>query len=137
MKILIIDNDQALLNTYSEAFKEEAFEVITALTGQDGLIKAKEPGVSLILSGEVLPDISGNEILKKLKLDSQTNLIPVIILSNFSQEELVNEAIAQGAEDYIFKFQVDTNDIVRKIKERLIQNNSKKEDKEDSQFDNN
>jgi len=137
MKILIIDNDQALLNTYSEAFKEEAFEVITALTGQDGLIKAEEPGVSLILSGEVLPDISGNEILKKLKLDSQTNLIPVIILSNFSQEELVNEAIAQGAEDYIFKFQVDTNDIVRKIKERLIQNNSKKEDKEDSQFDNN
>jgi DNA-binding response OmpR family regulator len=118
MKILLIDDDESLLTVYSTAFKKEGFEVVTALSGQEGLTKAKE-GASLILLDQVLPDISGNEILKTLKETQETKDIPVIILSNFSQEELVKDALGKGATDYVFKYQVELSDIVKKVKETI------------------
>jgi len=45
--------------------------------------------------------------------------IPVILLSNFSQNELVKGAIDQGAVDYLFKYQVEPKDVVAKVKEAL------------------
>lgn len=127
MKILIIDDDEALLTVYTTAFKKEGYEVITAVNGQQGLEKAKEPGLNLVLLDQVLPDISGNEILKTLKQDPQVKQIPVIILSNFSQEELVKQAIDEGAVDYIFKYQVELSDIVNKVKNALAETASVKE----------
>ena len=121
MKILIIDDDESLVTVYSTAFKKEGYDVLSALNGQEGLEKAKEAGVSLILLDQVLPDISGNEILKSLKQAPETKEIPVMILSNFSQEELVKEAINEGAVDYIFKYQVELSDIVKKVKDTLGQ----------------
>jgi PleD family two-component response regulator len=63
--------------------------------------------------------MSGNDILKNLKLDEATKTIPVILLSNFSQEELVKGAIDEGAVDYLFKYQVEPKDVVVKVKEAL------------------
>ena len=63
--------------------------------------------------------MSGNDILKTLKADEQTKGIPVILLSNFSQEELVKGAIDEGAIDYLFKYQVEPKDVVTKIKQAL------------------
>ena len=87
--------------------------------GRDALNKAKSDAPDLILLDQVLPDISGNEVLKELKLDAQTKNIPVIMITNFSQEEFVSQAINEGAEDYIFKYKVEVQDIVNKIKNAL------------------
>jgi len=132
MKILIIDDDEALLTVYSTALKKEGYEVIGASNGQEGLEKAKEPAIDLILLDQVLPDVSGNEVLKSLKKDPQIQKIPVIILSNFSQEELVKEAIAAGAVDYVFKYQVELSDIIKKVKETLSDQKPEEEKKEDN-----
>jgi len=123
MKILLIDDDESLLTVYSTAFKKEGFETVTALNGQEGLEKSREPGINLILLDQVLPDISGNEILKTLKQTPETKEIPVIILSNFSQEELVKQAVDEGAVDYVFKYQVELSDIVKKVKDALAETN--------------
>jgi len=127
MKILIIDDDEALLTVYSTAFKKEGYEIVSAINGQEGLEKAKETGINLILLDQVLPDISGNEILKTLKQTPETKEIPVMILSNFSQEELVKQAIDEGAIDYVFKYQVELSDIVNKVKDALNQVKPKEE----------
>ena len=127
MKILIVDDDESLVTVYSTALKKEGFEIITAVNGQQGLEKAKEPGIDLILLDQVLPDISGNEILKTLKQDAQTKEIPVMILSNFSQEELVKQAVDEGAVDYVFKYQVELSDIIKKVKDVLSQPKSNPE----------
>lgn len=118
-KILLVDDDESLLTIFSTAFKKEALDTVTANTGEDGLNKAKTEKPDLILLDQVLPDISGNEILKSLKLNNTTQQIPVFMLSNFSQEELVKEAINNGALDYVFKYQVEPQDVVKKIKEVL------------------
>ncbi|HYM65598.1 MAG TPA: response regulator [Candidatus Sulfotelmatobacter sp.] len=119
MKILIIDDDEDLVNIFTAALGKEGFQTAFSLTGQDGLEKVKIEKPDAILLDQVLPDISGNDILKALKADEATKNIPVILLSNFSQEELVKGAIDQGAVDYLFKYQVEPKDVVLKVKEAL------------------
>lgn len=121
MKILLIDDDEALITIFTAALTKEGFQVVASNTGEEGINKATTEGPDLILLDQVLPDLSGNDILKQLKLDEKTKNIPVIILSNFSQEELVKEAINQGAVDYVFKYQVEPKDVIEKIKRALSQ----------------
>lgn len=119
VKVLIIDDDENLGAVFETALEKGGLETVFALNGQSGIDKAKSEKPNLVLLDQVLPDISGNEVLKTLKSDLTTQQIPVIILSNFSQEELVKEAINSGAMDYIFKYQVEPQDLVNKVKQAL------------------
>ena len=124
MKILVVDDDESLSTIITSALEKEGFATLFSKTGRDALNKAKSENPDLILLDQVLPDISGNEVLKELKLDSQTKNIPVMMITNFSQEEFVNQAINEGAIDYVFKYKVEVRDIVNKIKNALKKENS-------------
>jgi CheY-like chemotaxis protein len=119
MKVYFIDDDEDLINIFSTALVREGFEVGYSLTGGEGLVKVKTEKPDIVLLDQVMPDMAGNDVLKTLKQDPETKDIPVILLSNFSQGELVKGAIDQGAIDYLFKYQVEPKDIVSKIKEAL------------------
>jgi len=119
MKILLIDDDESLLTVFQTALTQEGFEVITAMDGKTGIEKAKTDKPNFVLLDQILPDIQGNEVLKTLKEDLETKAIPVAMLSNFGQHELIQEAINSGAVDYILKYQVETQDLVNKVKELL------------------
>lgn len=119
MKVLIIDDDENLGAIFETALQKAGLETVSALNGQGGIDKARTEQPNLILLDQVLPDISGNEVLRTLKTDASTQNIPVLILSNFSQEELVKEAINNGALDYVFKYQVEPQDLVDKVKRAL------------------
>ncbi|MBI4084696.1 MAG: response regulator [Candidatus Levybacteria bacterium] len=117
MKILLIDDDEAILTLFSTVLQKDNHQIVTANTGQGGLEKAKNEKPELILLDQVLPDIQGNEVLKTLKEDLDTKEIPVAILSNFGQNELIQEAINSGAADYILKYQIEPQDLANKVKE--------------------
>ena len=119
VKVLIVDDDENLSAIFEAALQKDGLETVFALNGQTGIDKAKSEKPDLVLLDQVLPDISGNEVLKTLKADATTQSIPVLMLSNFSQEELVKEAIDSGAMDYIFKYQVEPQDLVNKVKQAL------------------
>lgn len=119
MKVLIVDDDQSLATIISTAFEKEGYQTVVSLTGRDALEKSKSENPSVILLDQVLPDVSGNQVLKELKMDEQTKNIPVLMLSNFGQTEMVNQAINEGANDYIFKYQVEVSDIVNKVRDAL------------------
>lgn len=119
MKVLIIDDDESLSAVFEAALQKNNIETVYSSNGKDGIDKARLEKPDLILLDQVLPDISGNEILKTLKMDSSTQNIPILILSNFSQEELVKEAINNGAMDYVFKYQVEPQDLINKVKQTL------------------
>lgn len=119
MKVFFIDDDEDLITIFSSALVKEGFETVYSLTGTEGLEKVKTEKPDIILLDQVLPDMAGNDILKALKADPQTQAIPIILLSNFSQPELVKGAIDQGAVDYLFKYQVEPKDVVSKVKEAL------------------
>jgi len=119
MKILIVDDDENIGVVFETAFQKAGFQTVVALNGKSAIDKAKAEKPNLILLDQVLPDISGNEVLRTLKADTETRQIPILILSNFTQEELVKEAIANEAMDYIFKYQIEPQDLVSKVRQIL------------------
>ncbi len=124
MRILVVDDDESLSAIITTALEKEGFTTLSSKTGKDALNKARSDNPDLILLDQVLPDISGNEVLKELKLDDKTKNIPVMMITNFSQEELVSQAINEGAIDYVFKYKVEIADIVNKIRNALKKDES-------------
>lgn len=118
-KILLIDDDQNLVDIFRTALEKAGYTVVTAHDGKTGLEKATLENPDLILLDQVLPDNKGAEILKNLKAGAVKN-VPVAILSNFGQPELISEAFNLGAAEYILKYQIAPVDLVNKVKQLVI-----------------
>jgi CheY-like chemotaxis protein len=117
MRILLVDDDESILKVFSAALKMHGYDVITASNGNDGIEKVKTQQPDLVLLDQVLPDIQGNEVLVTLKSDPATQNVPVAMLSNFGQNELIEKAINAGAVDYILKYQITPEYLATKIQE--------------------
>jgi CheY-like chemotaxis protein len=101
--------------------KTAGFEVINATNGQEGINQAKSQKPDLILLDQIMPDMLGNEVLQSLKQDPETTPIPVMLISNYNENQMMKDAIAQGAVDYILKYQIETKDLIDKVKSLLTQ----------------
>ena len=115
-KILIIDDDQTIVSIWSMALRSENFEVVTASSGKDGIEKAHNDKHNFILLDQIMPDMKGNDALRILKQDPTTRDIPVAIASNYSENQMMQDAINQGAVDYIMKYQIEPSDLIVKLK---------------------
>lgn len=116
MKVLIIDDDEMLINVWSMALTKDGNQVVTARTGREGVDMAKREMPDFILLDQIMPDLKGNEVLQMIKQDPATSKIMIAMASNYSENELMQDAIQKGAVDYILKYQVDPQDLVNKIK---------------------
>lgn len=119
MKILIVDDDEAITTVYSTALKAAGYDVISSTTGLGGIEKAKNENPDLVLLDQVLTDIAGNEVLTTLKQDPQTKALPVVMLSNYTQNQLMKEAIQIGALDYMLKYQIDPEYLIERVDDLL------------------
>ena len=115
-KILIIEDDKFLRELISRKLKDEEFEIVEAVDGEEGLKKIKEEKPDLILLDLILPNIDGFEVLSRMKEDLKITAIPVIILSNLGQKEEVERGLKLGAADYLIKAHFTPGEIVEKIK---------------------
>lgn len=116
MKVLIIDDDEMLINVWSMVLEKDGYQVFTSRSGVEGIETAKKEVPDFILLDQIMADMKGNDVLKIIKQDPNTSKIPVAIASNYSENELMQEAIQNGAVDYILKYQIDPQDLVSKIK---------------------
>ena len=102
-KILIVEDDHDIVEMVEYNLKEEGYETISALNGEDGLRLAKKENPDLIILDIMLPIIDGFEVCRILKNEKVTADIPVIILSAKSQETDKVVGLELGADDYITK----------------------------------
>ncbi len=117
-KILLIEDDLSLSRILSKALESEGYEVILASEGRSGLNKAADEP-DLILLDLMLPDISGIDILKKLKSAKKTEDIPVIILTNLADQGTISKILRAGGKDYFIKSDWPIEDLVKKIKSKI------------------
>jgi len=115
-KILLVEDDKFLRDLIAKKLKIERYEVIEALDGESGIIQAKKVSPDLILLDLILPGINGFNVLAKIKSEVATNKIPVIVLSNLSQQEEVERALKLGATNFLIKANLTPKEIIAKIK---------------------
>ncbi|MCD4705940.1 response regulator transcription factor [bacterium] len=118
IKILIIEDDHFLNSFYSKKFSDENYEVFSAFDGEKGVKIAKEKKPDLILLDLVLPKMSGFDVVKELKSGDCKN-IQIILLTNLSDKENIDQALSLGVEDYLIKVYFTPSEIVKKVKNIL------------------
>ena len=115
-KVLIIEDDMSVASIYKDLLGKEDIQVVVAPDGPKGISMAKTDKPNLILLDIMMPNMDGLEVLKRLKSDNETDLIPVIVLTNVGVDEVQKEALSMGAVMYLIKTDVDYGKFVGQIK---------------------
>lgn len=117
LKVLVIEDDKFLQKILLTKLSKEGFDVEGASDGDEGLKKVAAVQPTLVLLDLILPKINGFEVLTEMKTNSKSKNIPVIVLSNLSQEEDKKRAKELGAIDFMVKADLSINDVVLRVKE--------------------
>lgn len=99
-RVLVIDDEQAIRKYLHLSLAEKGYHVVEAETGREGLRLLAEQKADLVILDLGLPDIPGEEVLKKVREWSQ---VPIIILTAQSSEEDKVALLDAGADDYLTK----------------------------------
>jgi DNA-binding response OmpR family regulator len=114
--ILLVDDDLTLREMYDERLKDEGFTIVQASNGEEALAKAHELKPNVILLDIMMPKINGFDVLKQLKEDTDTQNIPVILLTALIQDVDRLQGKKLGAADYIVKSETMPGEVIAKIK---------------------
>ncbi|PIY95465.1 MAG: response regulator [Candidatus Kerfeldbacteria bacterium CG_4_10_14_0_8_um_filter_42_10] len=118
-RVLIIEDEVALLYALQSKLSIEGFEAEAVSTGKEGLKLLQEKKYDLLILDIILPDTDGFEILKQVKENPKTKAIPCVIISNLAEKDNIERGISLGAKDYLPKSQYHLSEIIDKIKSFL------------------
>ena len=102
-KILCVEDNPDTQRMLSFLLTQAGYEVITADDGSQGIQKAKAWRPALILMDMMMPRMSGVEAVKRLRKLRVTKDIPILMLSAYQEQALIDEAMQAGADDYLIK----------------------------------
>jgi len=103
VRLLLVDDDALLTDMYSIQLTSSGYTVSTARTGEEAVELARTEAPDLIFLDLGLPGISGIEVLQRLKQQQATARIPVVVLSNYSEPEMVAKSLSLGASEFLVK----------------------------------
>lgn len=115
-RLLIVEDDALLAQVLTQSFVDENFEVLNINNGLKALAAAGRFKPDVILLDLVLPGLDGFGVLKRLKEESETASIPVVVVSNLDSVADVKSAKALGAEEFFIKANSKLEKIVGFIK---------------------
>ena len=117
-KILLIEDDKDIINLVKHYLEKEGYRTFEASEGVKGLDILKKEKVDLTILDIMLPELNGIEVLKRIKGDSKTSGIPVIMLTAKGEETDKIVGLELGADDYITK-PFSPKELVARIKALL------------------
>ena len=108
-RILLVEDEQAILKILTIRLRVSGYDVITALNGEEGLKLVDSARPDIVLLDIIMPGIDGLQVLEKLRAHSD---MPVIAFS--ARPENAQRAISLGANDFLAK-PFDVDDLVKRI----------------------
>lgn len=97
----------------------EGYKIIEAKNGIEGLEMSFKEHPDLILLDILMPKMDGLEMLKKLREDAWGNKVPVIVLTNLSDNEDVAKAVAEDVFEYFVKTDIRIDEVIERIREKI------------------
>jgi DNA-binding response OmpR family regulator len=103
--VLLIEDDRETLEMYKLKLERDGYRVHLAMDGEEGIRRATELTPDIIFLDIRLPKKDGFTVLEELRGQESTAAIPVIILSNYGEKELVDRGLKLGAMEFLVKAQ--------------------------------
>jgi DNA-binding response OmpR family regulator len=102
-RVLLVEDDRFLRRAGEAALRQRGFAVSVAADGEEALQKLQVEVPDLILLDLLMPKVSGIQVLRSLRASEATRTVPVLILSNSSREQDLEEIKNLGVTDYLVK----------------------------------
>lgn len=101
MKILVVDDELNILRLFNAILSNAGYEVITSTNGSDALDIYYDQHIDMIICDEMMPVMSGNELIKEIRNENKT--IPIIMVT--AKSSIDDKAISYelGVDEYIVK----------------------------------
>lgn len=120
-KILIVDDEKTTREMYAEVFQSNGFAVEEAADGIEGLDKTSKIKFDVIFTGIMMPRMDGFSFMEQLKKNVTTSAVPVFVSSHLGKEDDRQRANQLGAKGFFVRSFSSPADIVKDIKEFLVQ----------------
>ncbi len=101
--VLVVDDDDTIRSVVEAILEKNSYTALTACNGEEGLQIANDKIPDAIVLDRKMPGIDGNEVLKSLKENSETQNIPILMLTGERSITDVSSSLDLGALDYIVK----------------------------------
>ncbi len=118
-RILIVEDDKFLANALESKLVKDGFVIDVVGDGSDVSGKLDQNMPDLILLDLMLPKMDGFAVLEMLKANAAWASMPVVVITNLSQNEDFEKAKALGAADYLIKTGMSLGEVVEKVKKFL------------------
>jgi two-component system, OmpR family, alkaline phosphatase synthesis response regulator PhoP len=102
-KILIVEDEEEIRELVAYNLVKQGYRVISADTGEEGLRMIRSDNPDLIVLDLMLPGVDGLEVCRALKRDSETEGIPLVMLTAKGEEADIVTGLELGADDYLTK----------------------------------
>lgn len=101
LTLLLVEDDEELKNSIKETLSIFFKNIITAKDGQEALLIYSKSNIDLIITDYVMPLMNGYELCKELR--DKNRKIPLVIMSNYSDQEKLLKSITLELTDYLVK----------------------------------
>ena len=117
--ILVVEDDTFLARALASKLKKEGFDVAVLRDGEKVLETVKTDTPDMLLLDLMMPRKDGFAVLKELRADATLKKLPVIVLSNLSQEPDTDTTKGLGVLEHLVKADTPLSSIVKRIKQHL------------------
>lgn len=118
-KIAIIEDDQAISQMYRFKFEAEGYDVQTAENGRLGLELTESMRPDIILLDLMMPEMTGDVMLEKLRATAWGKTLKVIILTNMGEQEIPEKVRALGVAAVILKADMTPRQVADLVRKQL------------------
>jgi len=119
VRILFVEDDASVAQMYRLKLELDGYTVDVAGDGITALEKARTIRPDIVFLDLRLPKLDGLAVLERLRADTSTAAIPVVILSNWNEKELVERGVSLGALDHLIKSQTTPARLSQRLKDWL------------------
>ncbi|MBI3887674.1 response regulator [Candidatus Microgenomates bacterium] len=125
-KILLVEDDKDTRDIYEEVLVDAGFVVDTAVDGAFGLEKASKGGYDMILLDLMMPNVDGLQFLERIgENPPKTPNGPILVLTNVSQDSVVQKALDLGATAYFIKANINPEQLLKEVRSFLLDSSAK------------
>jgi class 3 adenylate cyclase len=117
-KILVVDDTPKNVKLLCDLLTVKGYQVVTALSGREGLARLEAEGPDLVLLDVVMPEMSGYETCRKIRDNPGTEMLPVIMVTALDPAEERVKGLEAGADDFLTK-PINQAELLARVKSLL------------------